>query len=334
MKVGIIGTGFMGVTHAAGWAQTPAQICGFCAETTAEAAPLAKQYHSKIYTSIDEMLPEVDVVDLCTPTFLHAEQVEKAARAGKDIICEKPLALDVQTAVEMLAVCQKMGVRLFVAHVVRFFPEYAKAKAIVDSGKIGRPGTIHLRRCNYRPKKPVGNWFPDEQKSGGLLLDLSVHDFDYARWIAGDVKNVFSKKVSSMDPEAPIDYALTILTHENGTLSHITGGWAYPPPNFQTGFDINCDRGNIHWDSAETDPVHVLIRTDQDSPDVGLVGSHLIESPYTTEIKEFYDAIQNHKEARVTSVDGMKAVQIAAAARKSAECGEPVMIDSMKGEAA
>jgi predicted dehydrogenase len=108
MKVGIIGTGFMGVTHAAGWAQTPAQICGFCAETTAEAAPLAKQYHSKIYTSIDEMLPEVDVVDLCTPTFLHAEQVEKAARAGKDIICEKPLALDVQTAVEMLAVCQKM----------------------------------------------------------------------------------------------------------------------------------------------------------------------------------------------------------------------------------
>ena len=231
----------------------------------------------------------------------------------------------------MLAVCEKAGVRLFVAHVLRYFPEYAAAKNLVAGGQLGKPGTIHLRRCNYRPKKPIGNWFLNEQKSGGLLLDLSIHDFDYARWIAGEVKTVFSSKVSSIDKEAAIDYALTILTHENGTMSHITGGWVYPPPNLQTGFDINCARGNIHFDSGETDPIHILIREDKDSPDVGLPGSPLAESPYTTEVKEFYDAIVNHKEARVTAIDGLKAVQIACAARESADSGKPVAIKPVAG---
>lgn len=333
MKVGIIGTGFMGTTHARGWAETPARIAGFCAETVSEAKPLADRYQTKVFVTLEDMLPEVDVVDICTPTFLHLDQVKKAAAAGKDIICEKPLALDIKTAGEMLAVCKKGGVRLFVAHVVRYFPEYAAAKNLVASGQIGKPGTIHLRRCSYRPKKPVGNWFLDEQKSGGLLMDLSIHDFDYARWIAGEVKTVFSGKVSSIDKDAAIDFGVTILTHESGTLTQIVGGWAYPPPNFQTGFDINCERGNIHFDSSETAPIQILIREDKGSPDVGLPGSPLAESPYTTEIKEFYDAIVNHKEPRVTASDGLKSVQIACAARESAASGKPVTIMPVEGGA-
>ncbi len=329
MRVGIVGTGAMGTTHAASWAETPAQIAGFCAETVAGAAALADQYRAKAFVSLEAMLPEVDVVDICTPTYLHPEQVRLAAAAGKDIVCEKPLALDVKSAAEMLKICDDAGVRLLVAHVLRYFPEYAAAKKMVTEGKLGKPGTIHLRRCNYRPKKAAGNWFLDDRKSGGLLMDLSIHDFDYARWVAGEVETVFSATVSAVNHDAPIDYALTILTHENGALTHVIGGWAYPAPNFQTGLDINCERGNIRFDSVDSSPIRVLIREDGNAPDVGLPGSPLAESPYTAQLREFYNAITDGAEVRVTALDGLKAVQIACAARESVAAGMPVSIESL-----
>ena len=107
------------------------------------------------------LLDDVDVIDICTPTHLHHEMVLQAAAAGKHIICEKPLARTVAQAQEMIRACRTAGVKLFVAHVVRFFPEYALAKAQIDHGKIGKPGVIRLTRGSYRPKKPSGNWFLD-----------------------------------------------------------------------------------------------------------------------------------------------------------------------------
>src|SRR5512134_3157206 len=138
MKIGIVGAGFMGTTHAAGWADTPATIAGFTAETPQEANALAKHYKTNVYTSLEEMLPEVDVVDICSPTHLHYEMALKAAAAGKHIVCEKPLARTTKQAREIVAACRKAGLQLLVAHVVRFFPEYALAHAAVVEGQIGK----------------------------------------------------------------------------------------------------------------------------------------------------------------------------------------------------
>ena len=131
MRVGIVGTGFMGVTHAAGWAETEATIAGFVAKTAANAQTLAEQYGTRVYPNFEAMLTNVDVVDICTPTHLHHPQVLKAAAAGKDIVCEKPLARTVAQAQEMIAACESAGVKLLVAHVVRFFPEYAQARVLI-----------------------------------------------------------------------------------------------------------------------------------------------------------------------------------------------------------
>ena len=327
MKVGIVGVGFMGATHAAGWAETDAQIAGFVAETADEARPLAGQYGVKIYPNLAAMLDQVEVVDLCTPTHLHHEMVLQTAAAGKHILCEKPLALTVEKAREMLLACQKAGVRLLVAHVVRFFPEYALAKAAVDGGKIGKPGVIRLSRGSYRPKKPLGNWFLDEAKSGGILMDLMVHDFDYARWIAGEVETVFAKKVTTGQPDASVDYGLAILKHASGALSHIAGAWAYPPPTFRTHLEIAGDAGLIEFDSDDSAPIRNLIgKPVGDSPDVGLPSSPVSESPYTTQIKEFYQALRTGEPARVAAEDGLAAVQIAEAAIHSAAIGQPVAL--------
>jgi predicted dehydrogenase len=119
----------MGTTHAAGWAETPAEIVGFTAETQIEAGAISKQYRTRVYPSLEEMLPDVDVVDICSPTHLHHEMVLTAAAAGKHVVCEKPLARTTRQAREIVTACRKAGVQLLVAHVVRFFPEYALAHA-------------------------------------------------------------------------------------------------------------------------------------------------------------------------------------------------------------
>jgi predicted dehydrogenase len=330
MKVGIVGVGFMGATHAAAWAETEAQVTGFVAETTGEAHPLADQYGVNVYPDLASLLDRVDVVDLCTPTHLHHPMVLQAAAAGKHIVCEKPLALTVELAREMLQACRSAGVRLLVAHVVRYFPEYALAKAAVDGGKIGKPGVIRLSRGSYRPKKPVGNWFLDEAKSGGILMDLMIHDFDYARWIAGEVESVFAKKVTTGRPDAGVDFGLAILKHTGGALSHIAGAWAYPPPTFRTHLEIAGDAGLIEFDSDDTAPIRNLIgKPSGDSPDVGLPSSPVSESPYTTQIKEFYQALSTVAPARVAAEDGLAAVQIAEAAIHSAASGRPVKLTSL-----
>ena len=162
---------------------------------------LAHTYRTRVYPDYAALLNDVDVIDICTPTHLHHEMVLQAAAAGKHIICEKPLARTVTQAQEMIRVCRNAGVRLFVAHVVRFFPEYALAKAQVQAGKVGKPAVVRLSRGSYRPKKPSGNWFLDIEKSGGMMLDLMIHDFDYARWISGEVESVFAKNVSTLHPD-------------------------------------------------------------------------------------------------------------------------------------
>jgi predicted dehydrogenase len=326
----------MGTAHAAGWAQTGAKIVGFVAETMQEAEPLAAQYGALVYKNLEALLRDVDVLDICTPTHLHYEQTLLAAEAGVHVVCEKPLALTVDQGRTMIVACQRAGVRLLAAHVVRFFPEYALAQQIVARGEIGRPGVIRLARGSYRPKKPVGNWFLDEGKSGGMMLDLMIHDFDYARWIGGEVESVYARKISATHPQAPVDYGLAILKHRNGALSHIAGAWAYPPPTFRTALEIAGDGGEagggglVQFESDASTPIQNLImKTNADAPDVALPSSPTLESPYTTQIKAFYAALRDGQPTRVSAEDGLAAVQIALAARLSAATGQAVTLEEL-----
>jgi predicted dehydrogenase len=231
----------------------------------------------------------------------------------------------------MVRACRKAGVQLLVAHVVRFFPEYALAHSAVAEGQIGKPAVIRLHRGSYRPKKPAGNWFLDEDKSGGILMDLMIHDYDYARWVAGEVDTVSARRVTELHPDAPVDYGLVILSHRSGALSHIAGAWAYPPPTFRTHLEIAGDRGLIEFDSDGTAPIqNLILKTGgSDAPDVALPSSPVSESPYTTQIKEFYSALAGGAAARVSAIDGLAAVQIAEAAIQSARVGQPVKLESL-----
>src|SRR3954469_20043275 len=123
MRVVIIGAGSMGHTHAAGWAATDAKLVGIIAPHQASADSLAQHYGARVYDSLDAALPDVDIVDICTPTHLHLDYTLKAAAAKKQIICEKPIARNMDDAQQMIAACRDAGVRLFIGMTVRFFPQ-------------------------------------------------------------------------------------------------------------------------------------------------------------------------------------------------------------------
>ncbi len=333
LRIGLVGSGFMGSTHAAAWTATPARFVGICSADQNRAQKLAEQYHTKIYTNLDDLLRDVDVVDICTPTHLHHEMVLKAASAGKHIVCEKPLARTSQQGREMIAACERAGVKLLVAHVVRFFPDYAGAKMIVEHGDIGNVAVIRLTRCGFKPGWATDNWLADDSRSGGMMLDLMIHDFDYARWVAGDVVSVFAKNVRSRIPTAPEDYAIAILRHKSGAISNIEGGWAYPPPLFRTAFEIAGDAGLIEHPAGESTPVgiHLKQASQSEGEAVMLATSPLSEDPYATQIKHFYDVLTGtNSQPRVTAQDGLAALEIALTAIESARTGRQVQIGEVR----
>jgi predicted dehydrogenase len=257
--------------------------------------------------------------------------VMQAAAAGKHIICEKPLARTVTQAQEMISACREAGVMLLVAHVVRFFPEYVAARATVERGEIGKVAVIRLTRASFRPRLD-DSWLHDHEKSGGMMLDLMIHDFDYARWIAGDVVSVFAKNVSSKNGPRGQDYGLAILRHKNGALSHVEGAWAYPKPMFRTALEIAGDRGLIEHPTGSSVPLGIHMKSDasSDDPDIAVPSSPLAEDPFTTQMRHFYAVLSGETvDLRITAYDGLAAVRIALAALESARTGRPVKVEDM-----
>jgi myo-inositol 2-dehydrogenase/D-chiro-inositol 1-dehydrogenase len=328
MRIGLIGAGTMANAHTPGWkllSEIGAELVGVVAHDAATTEAFANQNGIKAYTSIDELLADVDIVDICVPTDLHKEMTLRAAAAGKHIICEKPIALTVADGEAMIRACEEAGVRLFIAHVVRYVEQYRAAKDTIEAGSIGKPGVIRLTRAGYQPRKETDNWFVDETRSGGMMLDLMIHDYDYVRWLVGDATRVYARSVRGNRPDAPGDYALATLRFENGAIAHIEGGWAYPPGFFRTSLDIAGTDGLIEWasDNVQAMFTHLANPPEVTAAAVAVPSMGAADSPFTTELRDFYEAIEQGRDALVTPQDGLAALKIALAAIQSAKTGQP-----------
>jgi myo-inositol 2-dehydrogenase / D-chiro-inositol 1-dehydrogenase len=327
MRVGIVGAGTMGGIHTAGWKSTDAELVGVMSKNQRAALELSQKYSTKVFDSYEDLLGQVDIIDICVPTDFHKEMVLQAAKAGKHILCEKPIALTVEDGQAMIAACNDAKVRLFIAMVVRFFPQYSAAQQAVVDGQLGNIGVMRFKRVSYQPTGDEA-WFTDEARSGGMLVDLMIHDFDYARWLGGNVKRVFAKSVRGQDPNAPSDYALVTLGFDNGRMALVEGGWAYPPGVFRTSMDIAGSDGVIEWRSDDATTIQPFLKPKGEIgvARVGVPSSILAEDPYTTEIKHAYDCIKNNKPFLVTAEDGLEALRIALAAKESLQTGKAVQI--------
>lgn len=330
MRIGIVGAGSMGHAHAAGWSEAGADIVGVVSNHRDSAEALAQTVDARALSSFEELLAEVDVVDLCVPTDLHRDMTVEAARAGKHVVCEKPMALSTEDGRSMIEACRESGVRLFVAHVLRFFPQYRAAADAVNAGRVGDLGVMRFKRVSYPPKGTEQGWFADEARSGGMIFDLMIHDLDYARWLAGDVERVFAKSVRSGRPDADKDYALVTVRFKSGAMALVEGGWANAPGVFRTGFDLAGAEGLIEWSSDDTEPVRSYLEAAPGSAaDVGLPLTVLAEDPYTTEIRHVHSCLETGEPFAVTPEDALEAVRLCVAARTSLSRGRPVVMSEV-----
>jgi predicted dehydrogenase len=333
MRVGIVGVGSMGHAHAAGWRASGAEFVGVVSPDNTKAKKLADILGGQVYPSYEALLKDVDMVDICAPTHVHHDMVIQAAEAGKHIICEKPIALTVNDGIAMIRACERAGVRLFIGMVLHFFPQYIALKRAVDSGRVGHPQVIRMTRASYRPQRDANDWFMNEKLSGGMIVDLMIHDFEMSRWLAkGEAARVFARTIRSQHTDELNDHGLVIIRYDNGAMAHIEGSWAYPKPMFSVRAEIAGDNGLIEWDSEKTMPtqIHLHKLVDEASGDVALPRNALIEDPWTEQIKHFYACVLNDMPFRVTALDALRGLQISLAARESALTGKPVYIQPLE----
>ena len=325
-RVGIVGAGTMSRVHADAWGHTGAHLAGVYSSRLEAAARVAGLYRATAFASLESLLDAVDIVDICAPTDTHREYVLAAARAGKHVLCEKPIALTLEDATEMIGAVESNGVRLFVAHILRFFPEYAAARRLVSEGAIGNLGVISLSRAIPHPGAGPRKWYAAEDRSGGVVTDLMVHDFDYARWLAGDVARVYCRRYTSDSA----DYALVTLRLAGGAIAHIEGSWAYLTGSFHTAFDIAGGDGLLTYDSDRSSPLRLRFREQEGGkPGVVLPTTPLLgeDNPYVKEVQHVLSCLDSGEEFLVTARDAVAALQIALAARQSAATGQPVALE-------
>lgn len=273
-------------------------------------------------------LPDLDGIAICSPTDTHADYVEKAAKAGKHIFCEKPLDLSLDRVQKVTAIVEQAGVGLMLGFNRRFDPEFKKVRELVVNGSIGEPQIVKI--TSRDPGPPPVEYV---KVSGGIFLDMTIHDFDMARYISGkQVKEVYAKGAVMVDPEigkaGDIDTASIILTFEDDTMAIID----------------NCRRAVYGYDQRlEVFGSKGMAQAENNFPDnhklytesgvYSALPLHFFleryAASYNQEMKEFIDALVSGGKMPVDGNDGLMSIAIGLAAKKSVKENRPVRISEI-----
>ncbi|MBT2393946.1 Gfo/Idh/MocA family oxidoreductase [Streptomyces sp. ISL-1] len=325
LDVAVIGAGFIARTHVPAWIALGARIRIF--STDDQAALLAEEFGLTEATSLEEALDWAAVADICTPTATHRDIALAAFEAGANVLCEKPLALTPGDAQEMAEAAHKAGRLLYPGHVVRFFPAYIRLRDAVTSGALGRVAVARFTRTGRYPT--WSSWFADPALSGGIVTDQMLHDMDIARWLFGEVVSIHATQRGNLTapgpaPKAPVATGSATLTHESGVISQVLGVWGPPATPFRYTFHVAGSNGTLTHDSLAHPSVRV---TGAAGPEASAVPTgDFGEDPFAAQIREFATAFHGGPAPRVNALDGVAAVKIAAAARRSAATGLAVAI--------
>jgi len=337
LKVGIVGFGFMGQTHYKCWKKLDgAKVVAICdvnpniEEDTKRAVGNIGNGQDEVdfsslqvYTDFDKMLAEADLdaVSITLPTYLHPKTSIKALSAGVNVMCEKPMALTAKACEGMIAEAERSGKVLQIGHCVRFWPEYAKAKEIIDSGKYGRVIAGTFQRLGAAPTWSIDNWFLDEKRSGGMALDLHIHDTDYVQYLFG-----MPKAVSSFGAKGPGGGLLHIVTqyiYDDNIVVTAEGGWGMMPTfGFEMSFNIVMEKATLVYDLTR-DPAFRLCPAEGEAftPKVAEGDGWFLQ------IAHFAKAAKGKKVKEITTLEESKnSVKIVEAEKKSASKGKKVSI--------
>lgn len=333
LNVGIIGAGRIGQVHAKSitYHIPQAKIVAISdiyyegAKRVAESLGIPNAYED-----YHEILnnPEIDAVLICSSTDTHADIAVEAAEAGKHIFCEKPVDLTVAKIKKVIAAVEKAGVKLQIGFNRRYDHNFAEIKRLANDGKLGKLQTIKI--TSRDPEPPSIDYV---KVSGGIFLDMTVHDFDMARFIGGEVEEVYANAAVTVDEAigeaGDVDTALIALKFKNGAIGVIdncrkacygydqrlevfgTGGQASAANDTPTNVSYINEKGNM------TDkPLYFFLERYMQS--------------FTDEMTEFINAVQNDEQTKTTVNDGLEALRLGLAAKLSVKEHRPVKLSEIE----
>ena len=233
VKVGIIGSQFEADIHAESFRLLPdeAEVVAVASPTPGNAAKLAAKYGiPRVFTGYTEMLAEKDIemVTIAAPNYLHASMTVDIANAGKHVVCEKPLCMNLEEADLMIETCRRQGVLLMYAEELFFAPKYVRAKEMADQGAFGRVYLVKQSEKHFGPHAP---WFWDVERSGGgVMMDMGCHGIAFCYWFLGrpGIKDVFCQMDTHVhkDKTRGEDDVICIIRFENGAVGVVEDSWA------------------------------------------------------------------------------------------------------------
>ncbi len=327
LRFGLLGAGRIGQTHArAIGSLSSAKLAAVFDPVEAAANAIRDQYGAKV-SSVDAIMNDkaIDAVLVCTPTDLHAGQIEQAARAGKAIFCEKPIDLSTERVKACLAVVKKEKAKLMIGFNRRFDPNFAEARRRIDAGAIGKVEMVQI--TSRDPGPPPLSYIG---RSGGLFRDMMIHDFDMARFLLGEeITEVTATGSVLVDPEigkaGDVDSATATLTTASGRIAIISNS-----RRATYGYDQRIEvHGSAGMVSAENLRATTVTVANKDGYSIDPLLDFFMQryaDAYRLELTHFVEAVSTGVEPKPGGEDGLRALVLADAAVESMRSGKRISV--------
>jgi predicted dehydrogenase len=332
VNVAVVGLGFMGTVHLRAYLQNPAaRVVAVCGQTRLPVNGLLSGVSGNILTSdsihlgsdvkayreFEELLadPDIELVDICTPMSLHAEQSIAALKAGKHVLCEKPIARTSASAKEIVQASQSAKGFFMPAMCMRFWPGWSLLKRVVEEKTYGKIQAARFSRLSEMPAWSQQT-FSQQADTGGALFDLHIHDSDFVQFLFGRPKSISS---TGTERENSIDQVATKYIFPDGPEVSAEGSWLRPR-GFKMSYELRCERATLEFESERGVGALRIFENGKEPRTIPTSGDG-----YTEEISYMLACIRSGKRPTlVTAEDGLRALELCEAEEKSVRNGKQV----------
>ena len=294
MKIALVGVGGMGNVHFTIYkGMKNIELVALCDIRMDMLKEKVGDYPVRLYADMDEMLAaeKPDIVDICTPTYLHVEQTIKAMEAGAHVLCEKPMGLNTAETEVLLEAIKRTGKRYMTAQVVRFMNPYVYLKGVIDSGKYGRLESLSMRRFSHAPLWSWENWFLYEKKSGHVALDLMIHDVDFMQSVFGEPRDIVGVYHPLTDTNT--NFAFANYIYDGFVVAIETGWYNDQKVTFTADFKAIFENGNLLLKNGQLLENNELVNF-ADTEKIGETGINISNvDGYAGEIAYFINCVNN-----------------------------------------
>ncbi|ATA61630.1 oxidoreductase [Geobacillus stearothermophilus] len=340
MNFAIVGCGHIAKKHAEAIEHIEgANLVAVCDKVPQAMDEYVKKYGAKPYENLADMLsdPSIDVVNICTPSGLHAPIAVEAAKAKKHVIVEKPIALTLEDADSIINACKENNVKLAVVHPNRFRPVVQELKKLMDEGRFGKlshaNATVRWNRNQaYYDQAP---WRGTKALDGGVLMNQAIHNLDLLIWLMGDVEEVYSMSATRLRNIEAEDVSAGVVRFKNGALGVVEAATTIYPKNLEESLSIFGETGTaIIGGTTATQFNHLAIESLNDEETNAIIekvkANPLGKPGHQCIIEDMIQAIQEDREPIVNGEEGKRALQLVLAFYESAEKKQRVIIDENK----